>query len=525
MRGPTLRLVCVNDVYALDNLPRLRTLVRHLREAAPDDALITTLAGDFISPSLLSSLDHGAAMVDCLNAVPVTHVCFGNHEQDVPFEELVERVRAFRGTWLNTNMPGFEPALPSTQELEVSAPDGRTVRVGLVGVVTADATLYPPDAFGGLRVLPANGSVLAAATALANDGCVCTVALTHQSLDDDRALATAQGRPPVPLIVGGHEHEVHIEKLGSAWIVKAGAEAAYAAVVELVWPAEAPPAGAADLPRVAVRLEPLRAWADDPAMRELVAARMRPVKALQDATLLRLPPDTTLSSRGTRVRQTSLGAMFASGVRDALGVEACLINGGGIRGDRDYEGVFTYGDLEAELPFANEVVVASMPGRVVRDAIAASRSHAPRAAPGFLQVDDAVTVDAAHQVTAIAGAPFDPARDYRVATVRVLFDGMDGIAPLLRFAREHPERVPARDSGRELKIVLLDALARSLWQSLGRFEELDADDDLRVSADELRAAIRRSTHAPPVVPLVDGILRTLDADRDGYISRGESDAD
>jgi Ca2+-binding EF-hand superfamily protein len=51
----------------------------------------------------------------------------------------------------------------------------------------------------------------------------------------------------------------------------------------------------------------------------------------------------------------------------------------------------------------------------------------------------------------------------------------------------------------------------------------DADHDLRVSADELRAAIRRSTHAPPVVPLVDGILRSLDADRDGYISRGESD--
>lgn len=138
-------------------------------------------------------------MVDCLNAVPVTHVCFGNHEQDVPFEELVERVRAFRGTWLNTNMPGFAPALPTTQELDVSAPGGRTVRVGLVGVVTADATLYPPDAFGGLRVLPANGSALAAATALANDGCACTIALTHQSLDDDRALATAQGLP-VPLI-------------------------------------------------------------------------------------------------------------------------------------------------------------------------------------------------------------------------------------------------------------------------------------------------------------------------------------
>jgi hypothetical protein len=87
-RGPTLRLVCVNDVYLLDNLPRLRTLVQRSREAPGVDMVLCTMAGDFVAPSLLSSLDHGAGMVDCLNAVPVTHACFGNHEQDVPIESL-----------------------------------------------------------------------------------------------------------------------------------------------------------------------------------------------------------------------------------------------------------------------------------------------------------------------------------------------------------------------------------------------------------------------------------------------------
>lgn len=110
MRGPTLRLVCVNDVYSLENLPRLRTLVRRCATEEPADVLLTTLAGDFLAPSLLSSLDHGAGMVACLNAIPITHVCFGNHELDIPMDQLADRVRQFRGTWLNTNVPGYVPS-------------------------------------------------------------------------------------------------------------------------------------------------------------------------------------------------------------------------------------------------------------------------------------------------------------------------------------------------------------------------------------------------------------------------------
>ena len=71
-RGPTLRLVCVNDVYSLENLPRLRTLVQRASDVDPPDVLLTSLAGDFVAPSMLSSLDAGRGMVDCLNAIPIT---------------------------------------------------------------------------------------------------------------------------------------------------------------------------------------------------------------------------------------------------------------------------------------------------------------------------------------------------------------------------------------------------------------------------------------------------------------------
>ena len=91
-RGPTLRIVAVNDVYTLENLPRLRSLVQHHATTAKADALMVTLAGDFVAPSILSSLDSGRGMVECMNAVGVTHVTFGNHEDDISTEALRQRI-------------------------------------------------------------------------------------------------------------------------------------------------------------------------------------------------------------------------------------------------------------------------------------------------------------------------------------------------------------------------------------------------------------------------------------------------
>ena len=61
-RSNTLTLVAVNDVYDLEHLPKLRTLVDSVK-AEREGKVITTLAGDFLSPSVLSSLDRGRGMV------------------------------------------------------------------------------------------------------------------------------------------------------------------------------------------------------------------------------------------------------------------------------------------------------------------------------------------------------------------------------------------------------------------------------------------------------------------------------
>ncbi|MFO0628951.1 MAG: 5'-nucleotidase C-terminal domain-containing protein [Polyangiales bacterium] len=519
MRGPRLRLVAINDVYLLDNLPRLRTL---LRAPAPEvDLTLCTLAGDFVSPSLLSSLDRGAGMVDCLNAVPVTHVCFGNHEQDVPFDALVERVRQFRGAWINTNLPTFEPALPRCQALTVQGEGTRAVRVGIVGGVTEDPSLYRPKPFGGNAIEPLNDTLLAAAKDLAHAGCCAVIAMTHQSLARDQMLARAQGEPPIPVILGGHEHDAHVEQIGTSWLVKAGSDAVYAAVVNLQWPPVAPGDGP-DAPTVTVTLERLADHAPDPELRARADRHLAAVRELAGAVLHRIPPGASLSSVGTRVRQTTVGTLVTSCVRDALGADTCVINGGGIRGARDYADTFTFGDLESELPFPNEVVVVELPGAVLQAALRESRARAPSPSPGFLQIDDRAEVADDGTLRTLAGEAFDPARTYRVATVRVLFDGLDGITALLAFREAHAERIPPADSGRELKLIVVDAFAMALWRSLGRFAAIDADGDARVTVDEIRAAAARVSRDVPHDMLLDGVIHLFDRDGDGAISRDEA---
>ena len=525
-RGPSLRIICVNDIYTLENLPRLRSLARHHAETLPADHLIVTLAGDFIAPSILSSLDKGVGMLDCLGAIPITHAIFGNHENDVGIAELEKRVRAFQGTWLNTNMPSFTPALPTHQILDVTRPGGRTVRIGLLGLLANQHNLYRPGAFGGCAIEPANECALRWARRLVHeDGCACVIPITHQDLADDHALARAQRDPRFPIIIAGHEHEVVIDDVNGSWVIKAGADAANAVFVDLVWPAEAPPAGTPDLPAVTVKLEPVRDHPEDQAMRARVDRHRETVRQLDKATLFRIPPGSLFSSVGMRMHQTSMGAMLCSRLRDALDADGCFINAGGIRGEHDYNDRFTYADLKAELPFDDEMVVVSLPGRVVRDAVAASRVIPPEGSGGYLQVDDGMTVHGpGNVVTTIGGLPLDPDRHYRIATVLCLFDGMNSLEPLLQYAREHPDVVPPRDSGREIKIVLVDAFSIELWRQLGSFEDIDADHDGVVTRDELKTAIAMVTTEAPSEIVINDIIRVLDADGDKTITRAEADA-
>jgi 2',3'-cyclic-nucleotide 2'-phosphodiesterase (5'-nucleotidase family) len=436
-----LRIVSINDVYSLLALPRLATLIAEARAVQPADLLLVTVAGDFLAPSLLSSLDGGRGMAEAMDALGVHYVTLGNHEDDLSFPDLTARLAGLGATIVVSNAADLTLRHVPDAVVEVKGH-----RVGLIGLVEGEPSLFRKPPFGGSILLDPLPSAERAAARLREAGCCAIVALTHQRLATDRALARLG---VVDLICGGHEHEGYLELEHGTPLAKAAQNAASALVADLILhrgePAE-----------VSVRLVPTSGHAEEPAMRALVERILAPVMELEKRVLFRIPEGETLSSAGSRLGETSLGTKVCSGLRDAFDADAAIFNGGGLRGPAPHVREFSYADLRDELPFENEVVVVHLPGAVLRDAVRYARERL-RASGGFLHLDDRARVSPAHELEVLAGAPLDPERSYAVALVRDLLLGMDRIEPLLAHVAVHPELVPPPASGQEGKVALLRA--------------------------------------------------------------------
>ena len=201
-----LRIVSINDVYELTQLPRIRTMLQKLSQGP--HTTISVMAGDFVSPSVLSSLDSGKGMIDCLNRIPITHACFGNHEADIGISELKKRISEFGGKWLNSNMKGLKH--PNLHEYHiVTTQSGH--RVALIGLLADGKVGLKAGDFKGIKVdplLPAAAELCARLRA--DEKVDAIVPITHQGIREDRLLA--QAGLGLPLIVGGHDHEVHFAR-------------------------------------------------------------------------------------------------------------------------------------------------------------------------------------------------------------------------------------------------------------------------------------------------------------------------
>jgi len=444
------RLVQLNDVYLLTNLPRLATYLRdHLRlpdhinitttttndgsnnddDDDGDDAsssstkknlphtstntihttnqygditsttithvtTIITVSGDFLGPSLLSSLDGGSGMVDVLHALGVTHVSLGNHEDDIPAEALIRHIDGNKFEWVNTNLRTLDHALDVTTEecsfVEIGDmnDDGGTSgakknkKVALLGLLSVDRGLYRPNAFGGATTMVANGIRGMESPADAIERVVeeneavrdadLIVPLTHLDMADDIQLAEkfggsdekgdddANGRREgglFPVIIGGHDHDVIDEVHNGCRILKSGSDAHRAAVVEYMWRESSDDdTSTKQTPEVSVQWIDAEHYEPHPAVQNLVDDRRRILQELETARLFRisemldamrqwgvdvLRPEEEgrreFSTKRNRYRTTGASSAFCGAIRKGCNADCCIINAGGIRGDTDYE--------------------------------------------------------------------------------------------------------------------------------------------------------------------------------------------
>ena len=486
------------------------------------------LPGDFVAPSLLSSLDRGKGMIDMMNRVGetgVNYVCFGNHEADIPPEELRKRISEFNGKWINSNMPDWRPELPEYDIFHVES-GGQKRKIAVLGLNTVDKNLYQKGAFAG-AMQNATPVIETAARLrkklIEQDGCDLVIPMTHQVMPEDRLFAE-EFKEGFPIIIGAHDHDPYLETVAGATIVKTGADAVRAAIIDIVWPDMSSPEV-----KVSVDMVETSLYLPDPHLTEVMRGHLRVVEELEAAYVAPVDPTIQLYSTKMRREQTPIGSMLTSLVRDGLrsaaaSTEACdgvMMDAGALRRNFEYPSgydIFTFGDLKKEIPFPSEIVVVKMPGSVVAAAVAASRSkafnHPPEDWGGYLQLDDGFAYDTAtNTVTHINGAPLEASAEYNIGCLYLSLSGMNRNQALIDFANtiNGDAFTQLGDAGRGAKELIVDCCSRNILAQLGSFEDIDVDHDGEIDLSELEAAMEKMLGRPAVRIELEQMFSSLKA--------------
>jgi 5'-nucleotidase / UDP-sugar diphosphatase len=374
-----VRFLLINDVYVADTmsdgrggLARVATVHTRLADQGP---ILFVLAGDVLSPSLLSKYYSGRQMVEALNAAKLDYATFGNHEFELDHDTLVARIAASNFKWISsncteTNGTPFPKVLP-WDTLRVSGHKVGLFGLTLIGNYRRYVRCMNPDSAAHMTI-----------DTLSALGAELIVAITHQTIAADRDLLSRE--PKLDLVLGGHEHEAHDSVVSGRHVLKADANARTAQFVTL-WGGKGQWRQAVGLVQIDSRLP-----AD--------TAVSRVVEGWEDSLRQRLGPERPVATTATpidardevsRKRESALGDLVADAIRAETGADVALINAGSMRlDDVIHAGPLTNYQLESIFLFADETRVVSFPvaGGRLRELLEHGVSDSALGKGGFLQV-------------------------------------------------------------------------------------------------------------------------------------------
>lgn len=457
-----LKIVHVSDLSRLDGLggsggvARLAAVVREVRAGGAERVLVTH-GGDAISPSLLSSFDKGAHIIDLFNRVGLDAMVLGNHEFDFGPEVTAERIAQARFPILSANAvgPGGTPVAGLAPNLMFEV--GR-YKVGLFGLTTtATGEVSSP---GPVSFRPVGEVSAAQAEALRKAGADLVVALAHTGREED-ALLMRQG--VVDLLLSGDDHRMRVEVGDDTTFVESGAEAEYVTVVEIVMDTVEGRGGPRFVWRPAFRIVDTASVEPDPELGEAVDAYLADLARGLDSELGSTAVEIDARRGTVRGRESGFGNLVTDAMRRATGADVALSNGGGMRSDTVYPAgtVLTRRDILTALPFGDVTVLLEVKGAALRAALENGVAGVAQGVGRFPQVSGmSFRFDASRPAgdrvvgIAVGGEPLDPGRTYRLATNDFLARGGDGYAMLA----DAPRLVDARAGGL-LAAQVMDAVA------------------------------------------------------------------
>lgn len=424
-----LTILQINDVYSTvpvdgaGGLSRVATLKQQLVSAGRTPLLV--LAGDFLSPSVASSVFKGEQMVAALNAAGLDLATLGNHEFDFGVDLLIERMGQARWQWVVSNVIDTNTGRPIGGASPYVVRTFGALKVGFIGLCLATEEISR-DRLTHVRLLD---PLVAAGTYipdLKREGADLIVAITHLAFADDRALA--ERFPEIDLIVGGHEHYPVTAIENRTLISKAGSDARFVARLDI----DRRPSGAVE--RFYELIPVTSALADEPRTADVVRSYETRLGAELNTVVgtARVPLDA--DTVRLRAAETNLGNLFADAMRTAAGADIAIVNAGSVRGDRVFQaGPLARRTLVEMHPFGGIVCKVAVSGRAVLQALNNGVSRMPATDGRFPQISGLTMrvnprgpPDSRVSDVRIGGAALDLDKTYTVAITDYMLKGGDG---------------------------------------------------------------------------------------------------
>jgi 5'-nucleotidase/UDP-sugar diphosphatase len=435
--APRVTFVLTNDIYKMSEekgrggLPRLAAVVRAERARNPNT--IFAHAGDTMSPSLMSGFDQGAHMIDTFSAMTLDAFAPGNHEFDFGKDNFLKRMGEAKFPVYAANLRQADGSpVPGIKDNAIFEMAG--VKIGVFGLtLQMTPSLSSP---GDLKFEPEFETARAQNRALKQAGAEFVVAVVHSDRATDIRMFDAR---VADIILTGHDHDLRVVYDGKTAMVESGEDAQYVTVVEV----------ALDV-KVADGRRTIAWW---PEFRIVDTATVTPdpeilakVKGYEGELSRELDvPVATLAvafdSRSATVRsqEAAVGNLIADAIRSATLSDIAIVNGGGIRGNRQYPSghSLTRRDILSELPFGNRTAVTQITGAAVKAALENGVSQLENRGGRFPQVSGiSFDIDPKQPVgqrigaVMVGGTPIDDARTYTVATNDFMLRGGDGYTSL-----------------------------------------------------------------------------------------------
>ncbi len=435
----------VNDVYEISPLEggkvggmaRIATLRKELIQKNPNT--LTILAGDFLNPALISTFKHegksikGKQMIEAMNAVGFDWVGLGNHEFDLDEADLQKRIDESKFNWLSSNafqhkkggdiepfgkiVNGVKVPFPKTTILTFTNPQGQTVKMGMFSVVLPSNKkdyVYYSDFF----------EAAVKTYDILKTECDFVVGITHLNKADDAKLA--EMLPGVKLLMGGHDHDNMIERVGTSTIAKADANAKTAYVHTISFDTKT---------RIADVQSQLRKIDESIAQDSAVAVVVKKWDDIMDVALQKLGMDRNdvvsqitqpLDGRETSMRNThtNLGDLIAKAMTASTSkpVDCSIFNSGSVRIDDQLSGRITQLDIMRILPFGGKIVEVSLKGRLLEKILETGIKN--KGNGGFLQWDK-IRHDEAKNEWFVNGKLLDVNQEYYIAIPKFMMEGKE----------------------------------------------------------------------------------------------------